>query len=850
MRRAVALAVLALAAPAHAHDWQGTSGDDAGHGVVSRGEAIWTNELYDDYGANVDGFRSMDPDLLIVLLSPHLYADDPARPAGFAPSGNVGRFRHSGDYGYPPNNEIPADPANDPFGDNSAYDNVANVAEVRVAADATTAYFRFALTDLKQDSTVIGLAVDSDPGSGTGGGAWPFAAGLSSSGWDAFLTVWGSGGAVSTPGGGDQPLPAGAVTADLERNVIEVQVPIAQLAPRGGRTWRLVAGTGRWDAGTKQWAVPQPTTTQTTSPGALATGPRVYELPFHHDEPNSLWHETRQADDLEAGKVDDDAWTVDLDQLAAGATITPPCRAGPHEESFSTGAGFPAGKEGLYSLPTQAGGAANVHNVNYVYRWQRQPLGVMLPPAACDPAAPAPSLDLFFHPANVNQNAWFVGMEGDHDRVNYLDDPPLDYSYVTALARKYNRITAGGLGRTEGWNYGDAPGEERADFDAFRAVTARHRHDRDHVRVIGMSGRLGPEFFAEQWPDRVSSILHISPHTADTPRLANLRNTPFVFAHGTAHLELQSDLPSYAVVDQHLSDMGYQYLQMTWNGRGHDFGLLNRGYALAEPWTRAARVHPARITYYVDPKQQRPGVPLFPGVDWVRSLALADAKHPAQIDVTDLAKAAALPRRETRFSCSFTDAATTDDVDYHGLSYETPEVLKTRMPPAVEAGWTDNGCTFAVKALHPPAARRALTGTLTNVAALRIDLRRAGLDPERPLDVSGLRSETPVRLRLDAGRAHQTVTVPGARCVPATVMRFRLQHANKRRTVSAVVFVDGRARLHKRGHALRSVTLPRPARRAFTVVIVKRLANGIVVRSTRRYDGCHKTRPKVVVTAA
>jgi len=163
LRRALAGVLTAgvLAAPAGAaapgapwHTWAGTSGDNAGHAVVNKGEAIWTNYLFDDYGANVDGFQSMDPDLLIALLSPHAYPGDPTRPVGFAPSGNIGRFRHTGDYGYPPNKPYPQDPVNDPLGDNNAFDNVANVAETRVAADAQYVYLRFSLTDLGGDPTL------------------------------------------------------------------------------------------------------------------------------------------------------------------------------------------------------------------------------------------------------------------------------------------------------------------------------------------------------------------------------------------------------------------------------------------------------------------------------------------------------------------------------------------------------------------------------------------------------------------------------------------------------------------------------------------------------------------------
>jgi hypothetical protein len=755
------------AAPASAapwHDWTGTPGGDAGHGVVSRGEAIWSNYLFDDYGADVDGFQSMDPDLLVGILSPHAYPGDPAHPAGFAPSGNVGRFRHTGDYGYPPSTPYPQDPANDPLGDNNAYDNVANVAETRVAADAGYLYLRFSLTDLDSPaSTVIGLAIDTDDTPSTGGGAWPFGAKLSSPGWERFLTVWGTGGALSSPDGTSQDLAqaGGAVREDLAANTIDVRVPLAAIAPAGASRWRLIAGAGRWDATQKQWAPPVLTTTQSTSPGNLALYPRVYELPFHHGEPNSLWSDTKQATDLRDGSVGSDDWTVDVAQLRRGASVRVPCTAGPKEQTFDAFSPGSPTAEGMTALPTQNGGAANLHNVNYVYRWHVQPLALMLPPSVCSRRAPAPSLDLFFHPANVNQNAWFVGAEGDHDRVNYQHDPPLGFDYVTSRARRYNRITAAGLGRTEGWNYGDAPGEEAADWNAFQAATSRYRHNPDRVRVTGMSGRLGAPFFAETWPDKVASVYTVSNHTADSPKVANLRNTPWVFLHGTSYLELDSDLPSYAALDDHLSSLGYQYLHMTWNGRGHDFNLLDQAYGLVDPWTSAPRIHPARVTYYVDPKDRRPGVPLFPGVDWVRGMSLADPGAPAQVDLTDLAKANRLPVRETRFDCTFANVGTSDDVEYDGLSYETPEVLARRMPNVVAQGWTvTQPCRYTVTPQARPAVANAVSGTLKNTSSVTLDADRMHLDVRKPIDLSGISSPTPVRVEIVSRRGRRTVTVP------------------------------------------------------------------------------------------
>ncbi|MHB8448922.1 MAG: hypothetical protein ACYDAQ_00380 [Mycobacteriales bacterium] len=765
------------------HTWVGISGDNAGHGVVSKGEAIWSNYLFDDYGANVDGFDSMAPDVLIAIMSPHVYPNDPLHPVGFAPSGNVGRFRHTGDYSYPPDKRYPQDPVNDPLGDNNSYQNVANVAETRIAVDARSVYFRFSLSDLGgdpsltvpvPDSTVIGLAIDTDPNQKSGGGPWPFGANLKSSGWKSFLTVWGTGGALTYPNGGTRSLAAigGAIRENLATNTIEVRVPRVAIAAAGRTRWSLIGGAGRWDAGHQTWAVPLPTTTQSTSPGSLLVYPRVYELLFHHNEPNSLWDDTKQANDLVKDAVDSDNWMVNLSQLQHGDTVAVPCQPGPKEETFTAYGPGPRTQMGLLTLPTQNGGVSNLHNVNYIYRWHVQPLAVMLPPSVCDPRAPRPSLDYFFHPANVNQNAWFVGVEGDHAHVTYLHDPPLGFAYVTQLAARYNRITASGLAHTEGWNYGDAPGEQVADWDAFQAVIHRYRINPDHVRVVGMSGRLGAPFFAERWPDRVASMFTVSNHTADSPAVVNLRNTPWFFTHGTQFLELDSDLPSYAALDNHLNALGYQYVHTTWNTRGHDFNMVDQAYGLAEPWTAASRIHPARITYYLDPRQPVFGVPLFPGVDWVRTVTVADNHRPATFDLTDLAKANQLPVRETRFDCFFTNVGTSDYVEYHGLSYATPAVVRSRMPDRVASGWLANSCAITVTPLRRPQLANAVAGTIQNLSSVTLDLDQMGLDPKRPIDLSGVRTTRPVTLHLLSARGDRTVVLAASAAGSGGVSRL------------------------------------------------------------------------------
>jgi len=107
----------------------------------------------------------------------------------------------------------------------------------------------------------------------------------------------------------------------------------------------------------------------------------------------------------------------------------------------------------------------------------------VLPPSSCRPSSPAPSLDYVFH-RQRQPECLTVGVEGAHERVNYLHDPPLGYSYGTDLAKRYNRITASGLAvpRVE---LRRRPGEEAADADALDAVSRRHRFDHDTCACWG-----------------------------------------------------------------------------------------------------------------------------------------------------------------------------------------------------------------------------------------------------------------------------------------------------------------------------------------------------------------------------
>jgi hypothetical protein len=83
-------------------------------------------------------------------------------------------------------------------------------------------------------------------------------------------------------------------------------------------------------------------------------------------------------------------------------------------------------------------------------------------------------------------------------------------------------------------------------------------------------------------------------------------------------------------------------------------------------------------------------------------------------------------------------------------------------------------------------------------------------------------------------------------CADARKFGFRLHHDRGARIVKAVVYVNGKRALARRGRALRRVTLRRLPRKRFVVKIVTTQSNGVRRVSTRTYDGCAKGAPRTI----
>ncbi|MGH2792958.1 MAG: hypothetical protein ACRDKG_01515, partial [Actinomycetota bacterium] len=213
-------------------------------------------------------------------------------------------------------------------------DNAADLVEVRVAADAVNTYYFFRLNTLLQpDSTVIGLVVDEDNATTTGGGALPYGANVTLAGWERVYTIWGTGASVTRSGGPPAGLTAlgGAVRIDLEENVIEVRVPRSVANP-GARTWRMWAAVGLWDKEAGSW-LPFAPNADEHNPGIRYAGatlagrvPNIFNVAFRSMDETDDFGTDRQAKALTAGDISEFSASVDFSKLGAGysAPIAPP----------------------------------------------------------------------------------------------------------------------------------------------------------------------------------------------------------------------------------------------------------------------------------------------------------------------------------------------------------------------------------------------------------------------------------------------------------------------------------------------------------------------------------------------
>jgi predicted esterase len=373
MRRAAGVlavaALLGAAVPAHAArvrsrpapdyvadgnlaEWRGTPTNLAGRMQISRGELVYTDFLYDDYGADRNGTPDQ-PDF----------------------SGSTSAT--AGDYRYPP------EPARYGY-------NAADLRELRVAADGRALHLLAGLQTMQvRDAAVVTVALDTDGNPATGAAAWPDGAGLRGGGADRFVTFTGASGRVTDAAGAARPVRVGS---DLVENAIEVSVPLDALGPiaPGARIWAAVG-------------IATPTGGFASQASGAAAAFDV-AMPGDDDWPRLTdhWGDHRQAVKLASGDIGSFALPLDVRALqerrSRGFRIEPGFYNAVFRSSMDLGEGIDLKQD----APSESGGLAGYARPAYRSRWQ--PYAVWIPPA-WRTGRKLPTL-LYGHPQGYGHNLY------------------------------------------------------------------------------------------------------------------------------------------------------------------------------------------------------------------------------------------------------------------------------------------------------------------------------------------------------------------------------------------------------------------------------------------------------------
>lgn len=213
----------------------------SGTGRLAGGASLWTDFIYDDYGATTP----------------------PGGPTSSYDSSSGLAPRH-GDYVFPPG---PAD------------NNGADIFRAGVGLKGNFSYWRVDWVTLADPKIPIAeWTFDTDNNPATGGAAWPADAGVSSPGIDQSLVVSSRGAWLINPITGIRTnvvTSGGSLTVDTRSKSFIVAVPHSLLPVSG--TWRVRLGAGLADATGQNFAPPY---VGNPSSSPSTTAERVYNVTF------------------------------------------------------------------------------------------------------------------------------------------------------------------------------------------------------------------------------------------------------------------------------------------------------------------------------------------------------------------------------------------------------------------------------------------------------------------------------------------------------------------------------------------------------------------------------------------
>jgi dienelactone hydrolase len=376
LRTVIAIAVIVALFPASAaagphradgrlSDWRGTATMLSGESRVSKGELIYDDWLYDDYGADLD--NAPNP---------------PVFRAAFAPT--------RGDYRYPT--------------DSARYGyNAADLRQLRVSASGAGLHIAAFLQTMKQrDAAAVTIGIDT--GRAREGSGWPHGAGIDSPAADTFITFWGTGGWITDRRGRNERLRRQAV--NLAENAIEVDVPWRSIPYVRGRTVTLYAITGLADPPARAYKqVPLGQASATQPGGGQPGSTAVFDAAFDPQEEwtravGSHWGEGRQSRALAGRSLSGLGHRVRIADLEGGVTGShSPVPGRFYNRIFRSTQNFGEGIVLKQSAGPEPGGSPDPQFLS-----PHQPYGLYLPDDYVA-SQPAP-LFLNGHSLDVNHNEY------------------------------------------------------------------------------------------------------------------------------------------------------------------------------------------------------------------------------------------------------------------------------------------------------------------------------------------------------------------------------------------------------------------------------------------------------------
>lgn len=680
----------------------------SGTSSIVSGTFVWTDYAYDDRGAN-----TVETSIV--------------GPRGAAPGSAA---RSGGDAVYP---------------GWAAPGNTADLIQLQISRPPEGLAIRAILETLVDPRLpILGVAFDSDANPATGatelpGGRWPAPDAL---GIDLLAIVSAQGAVLlGYESGVWTPLATRQAVVDPDTNVIQARFDNDSLPPTLG-SWRVFGVLGLVNPGTG---------------GSWVDGSEpIFDLAFVGNEPQVQWQDMRQSDILVGALPSSQAAAeIDFGALRSGASqLVDELAPGFKTFLYHSRLGLPEG----VTTPVP-----DVSLGQHEYLGPYQPYQVFVPQ---EPPVGNPLLVSLHGSNNNHMNSIFTVPNGDYVGTSreFSEDPFLiglfvpDFGYNATLPAT-SKVWP--LGRGETLRYAGI--SEIDVLEVTQDAVRRLGTDPERVTLHGDSmGGYGAYRLGVRYPDHWAAIIPvIGGGAADRQLFENLENVPVRQINGVLDPGV---LIGPALEDAALLDaLGLEFRFWALNDRGHD-PSANSQCVRDQAAVFVRDTDPSRVVYVVDPTtfQHDPTRDVdivYDSAYWVSGIELGDAGLPGRVEADSAARPHSL---ETLVR---DDVVLGNTVEARDLCGPNP-LFAPGWSPAFPNGETWREISLVREPGMPEPLANELDAHLENVAAVTLDLARAGFAPDASgvvrvtsdvpvaITLSGLRRRTGVSLgELGAGRA-------------------------------------------------------------------------------------------------